>query len=410
MLNVNSIRQKFTPLLIFLLVLFLPTQLGKHFFFDFSYINGIRVDYLATKFYLTDLLALLHIILNIKIIFGVLAKYRKYVLIVLAFSVINIILSPQLMVGTYIFTKYLEIVCIGIIFYRAPTNFRRVIFAFVIGALVELFLSISQIKTQSSLQGIFYYLGERYFSVSTPAIAKTALNGVEMLRPYGTFSHPNSLGGFYVLVYTLVLFQKYLKLAKNYSFWSYILLFLSSLLVLFSFSKNAILTWMVVSSFYLFFFTLSSCRFCKVARFLSVGTLGGLFLTSVNNTVSITERLLLLQNGIVLFFQKPLFGYGLGQHLYALSRLPTKSLYLFNQPIHNIFLVALVEWGLLLFGIVGFCLYELVKKNKKSLIFFGVIGLTGLFDHYSITSQQNILFVGVFMGIVFNETNPFKKE
>src|SRR3989338_9410931 len=45
--------------LFFLTLLFLPTQLGRHFWPSFSYILGIRTDYLSPTLYLTDILILL---------------------------------------------------------------------------------------------------------------------------------------------------------------------------------------------------------------------------------------------------------------------------------------------------------------------------------------------------------------
>ena len=50
-----------------------------------------------------------------------------------------------------------------------------------IGSMVELFLSLSQLITQHSLQGIFYFLGERAFSVSTPGIATISMFGNQVL-------------------------------------------------------------------------------------------------------------------------------------------------------------------------------------------------------------------------------------
>ena len=44
--------------LFYLLLLLIPTQLGYHFWPDFAFVNGIRVDYLAPTIYLTDLLIL----------------------------------------------------------------------------------------------------------------------------------------------------------------------------------------------------------------------------------------------------------------------------------------------------------------------------------------------------------------
>ena len=41
-----------------------------------------------------------------------------------------------------------------------------------------------------------YFIGERTFTGQTPGIATVALNGNLLLRPYGTFPHPNVLAGF----------------------------------------------------------------------------------------------------------------------------------------------------------------------------------------------------------------------
>ena len=57
-------------ILFFLFLLFLPTQLGKHFFLDFSYLSGVRVDYLAPTIYLTDTIIFLCAIANSKIVFN----------------------------------------------------------------------------------------------------------------------------------------------------------------------------------------------------------------------------------------------------------------------------------------------------------------------------------------------------
>ena len=48
----------------FLFLFLLPTQLGKHFFLPFSYILGVRVDYLAPTVYLTDIIILLLVVIN----------------------------------------------------------------------------------------------------------------------------------------------------------------------------------------------------------------------------------------------------------------------------------------------------------------------------------------------------------
>src|ERR1035437_10261792 len=53
-----SQRINLSAIFFYLLVLFLPTQLGKHFWPNFSYVYGIRIDYLSPTLYFTDLLVI----------------------------------------------------------------------------------------------------------------------------------------------------------------------------------------------------------------------------------------------------------------------------------------------------------------------------------------------------------------
>src|SRR5258708_7366824 len=50
---------KIESLLLCLFFLLLPTQLGKHFWPDFSIVSGIRIDYLSPTVYITDVFLIL---------------------------------------------------------------------------------------------------------------------------------------------------------------------------------------------------------------------------------------------------------------------------------------------------------------------------------------------------------------
>jgi hypothetical protein len=55
-------------LLLYIFLLLLPAQLGKHFFPNFAFISGVPIDYLAPALFLTDIIAVLLICLNLKIV------------------------------------------------------------------------------------------------------------------------------------------------------------------------------------------------------------------------------------------------------------------------------------------------------------------------------------------------------
>lgn len=404
--------QKLLSIVTFLFILLLPTQFGKHFFFDFSYIYAIRADYLALKIYTTDILALTLILLCFRQIIIFVYQKRIVLTLLLVLSIINVVLSSQPIIGIYALLKYAEIVGVGLSIFFIKPKWSMVIWAFLIGSIGELLLSIAQMVHHGSIGGMFYFFGERYLTSSMPAVAKTYLSGVEILRPYGTFSHPNSLGGFYLLVYCLVLFYQRFVVKYKPSVWHHLILVTSSLLVFFSFSKNAIISYGLVTFLFVFFYLQISCRLCRVGRLLGVFFLCLFFVSSVNNPSSISERFTLIKQGIILFTQKPIFGWGLGQHLYGLSHFASTHPYLFNQPIHNIFLLALVEWGLLLFAFISAIFIQVARltKHKSTLLIFGIVFITGLFDHYWLTLQQNMLLLGFVAGIIFTKTNPSDKE
>lgn len=52
--------------LCFLFIFFIPTQLGKHFWPEWSYVMGIRVDYLSPTLYFLDLIWLGFFVINTK--------------------------------------------------------------------------------------------------------------------------------------------------------------------------------------------------------------------------------------------------------------------------------------------------------------------------------------------------------
>ena len=389
-----------TKILTFLFLFLLPSQLGKHFFFDFSYVNGVRVDYLSFVLYLTDLLVIFLAILYQKIIIKIIRKNLKLIIIFLLFLISNILISQYPLLSFYRFLKILELYFLFVIF----KNFKEkkiLLISFLTGGLFQLILCFLQFYQKSSLQGIFYFFGERYLSLSQPEIAKASIEGVEFLRPYGTFSHPNSLGGFYLLLYFFFLtnknFQRFIIL-KNFS------LLVFTLLIFLSFSKVAIVVYLLLNFFYFFFYLKKACRICFLAKVLIIGATSLIFLQAKTDPLSLEKRITLLKDAFSIFLSYPFFGVGLGHYLIYQAKIPIKYPYFFLQPVHNIFLLFLAEGGIFLTGAIFYFLIRFFKKgvethgNPSLLLSFFVVFLTGFFDHYWLTLQQNWLLLAVVFG------------
>lgn len=393
--------QYLTTLLIYVFIFLLPTQLGKHFFLDFSYIQGLRVDYLAPTLYLTDLIAVILIIFNIKKIIPLF--HNKKLIVFLLLLLLTLPFSLNKFIFLYRFLRIIEWLFIFFIFYahRKKLNYFFILCTFTVGTVLQFALAVTQFALKNSVQSMFYYLGERALSLSTIGVAKGSLQGIEFLRPYGTFSHPNSLGGFYLLLYFFILttshFNKKIIL-------KYFLLFLCVGLVFLSFSKIAILTFLILNIVYLItshFY--ARCRFCFTARTLIMLALAGIVITTKTDIFTVDKRVDLIKNAAVIITQHPLFGVGLGNYVIAQSTFSSKYLNFLNQPVHNILLLWLAETGFIVSAYSIYMLMHLLRKNKKTMQFIfliAVILITGSFDHYWLTLQQNFLLMAVLFGII----------
>ncbi len=388
-------RNRFSDWWLFLFLLFLPVQLGRHFFFDFSYLNGVRVDYLAPTLYLTDILALFLLLTNFRVAFNFIKQ--KAVVLVSAILLINVLFSQSPLISVYQFFKIIELLIVFAVFSKTAIANRLMLAAFTLGALAETTLTIQQFISKHSIQGIYYFLGERYFTLSTPGIAKAAINGVEFLRPYGSFSHPNSLAGFYLLIYIMVLTNKRFV---GYRWLKYLLLFLCSLLIFITFSKIAILAYFLVSSFYLLSSADRSCRLCTIAKVTVMITLILIVFRVQTDPLTIQKRWELLGNAAVIIRLHPLFGVGPGTYLLSQSQFVSRFNFFFNQPVHNIFLLFLAENGLITGGAILIMVFLFFRRHWPKLLFvFLALFLTGAFDHYWLTLQQNWLLMAAVMGV-----------
>ncbi|MDO8583104.1 MAG: hypothetical protein Q7R51_01075, partial [bacterium] len=257
--KLNNIQK----VLFYFLILFIPAQLGRHFWPDFAFIKGVRIDYLSPTLYFTDTLILLVFVLWIfsrrKFLisnfprFAKASRGKQFSIAVLVVSlIVGIIFSKSPQAGTYGLIKLLEFTFLG--FYIARNinklKFQNVLLMFSIGIIFESLLSISQYFNHGSLQGIFYFFGERFYNSQTPGIANASLAGQLFLRPYGTFPHPNVLAGYLVIAMTLILgrIMNHESRIKGIIFTS--TLIIGTIALFLTLSRIAIMLWLIILSFY----------------------------------------------------------------------------------------------------------------------------------------------------------------
>lgn len=354
-----------------LLSFLIPTQLGLHLNFLTPTIFGFKIDYLIPTIYLTDLLIFLLIISNLKIIRTKLLKISLFMMFIL----INIFVSQYKIPSIYKWIKVIEMILLGLIIikHKSFKVFDNFVKPLSYSIFIICILGVTQWVLGKTIGGPFYFLGERNFRMGDPGISTFSLFGVEMLRPYSTFSHPNSLAGFLLVFFLFLLNFKKLFNKKYY----YVLSILIIVNLFLTFSLNIFLTILVLVLIY-------------TNHFLNYS----LFILDFSAR-SYSYRIELVKSSIHLIKENFFTGVGLNNFIPNLFKVSNSFLNSWElQPVHNIYLLIFSETGIIGLMLFIFLLVRSFIASKDFNIYLFslyAILITGLSDHYWITLQQNIL-------------------
>lgn len=441
------------PQLLYLIIIFfLPTQFGKHFWPDFSLVSGMRIDYLSPTLYLTDALIVILFIAWIIQEFPIKTKpksdYRLSLIGVLLFVVclvIGITFSSRPTLGLLGLLKLAEFVFFGWFTAKIISQknvLKKVLIVFSLSMLLQSTLAITQFYKQQSLGGLVYYLGERAFDRLTPGIANASLAGELVLRPYGTLPHPNVLAGYLLIGLVLLLVNIKLFSENKKNNLSFIIVFagvvVGTIALLISLSRLTIFLGLVILGFWLF--QLPKKQYLKLQfknkknltkRFINIKhTTNKNFLIAVIicfliffisptlllrfQTISptdetISQRIILTQASLSMTLDHPVLGVGLQQFLVKLPKYEHETnLEFLLQPVHNIFLYTVAETGII--GFIFFIIFifitirkHIFNKNKIPGVWlvFVLILFIGLGDHYFLTLQQGRFLFSFVWGLMF---------
>jgi len=353
--------------------------------------------------------------------------HQMKVRVILPFIIgVLVLLTPSLsspwMIGSLFGTiRIIEIVFLAWIvahFISDKRLYHRSVTAIAFSVIVVSVLAVWQFLLQHSVGGLWYWLGERSFSVLTPGIANASLSGNLVLRPYSMFPHPNVLGGFCVVV---VCYLLYFPVHASHKFIRGLVLaavFSGVLTTIISMSRSAILVLGLVLCFKLFQLGVKSLKhglLLLVAGALLIGVLftSGAFTrfsTLRTSDEALVVREELMGHAVKIFENNQLVGIGVANFLPVLAeQMPPLPRYQDLQPVHSLYLLILVETGLIgtAFFIIGilFCLYMIFGSTShrfSKLILLTAILLLGLTDHYLYTIHQGQLMMGFVLGVILS--------
>ncbi len=397
----------FRQAIVFLFFFLLPTQLARHFWPTWAYVQGIRIDYLSPTIAVIDILSFTIVIFHISTLVHIIRTSERTILVTLGLLILTNVLFSTLPIHTLLsWVRIVVRICVALVIVKERERYLSpILMGLSIGTVMQFVLVCTQFVHQSSLQGVWYWLGERKVVLSLPDVAKISVYGREYLRPYGTFSHPNALGGFYVLLFFFVYWLKQQMPPGRAHVFANVILFICPFIVLVSFSKVAIVSFVLGSLLLVWSdYTYRKCALCLVARTSILVLMFLMFTIPIGDPYSLQKRIVLIINSVQIFINHPLWGVGLGTYIIAQSTLSVLPRYMpLFQPVHNVFLLIVTEMG------VGglLLIYAIVREVR--LAAFGRLGLvtiivtvlmTGMFDHYWITqSQTQMLLIFVVLSI-----------
>jgi len=392
---------------------------------------GRRIDYLSPTLYVTDILLcfmllfwVMDIIRDKRHEIRITGKTLLMTILVIVFAVVNILFSRNSFVAQYSWVKVIEFVLLGFYVIKTKPFASHISHLLSLAVFYSSILAIWQFLLQHSVGGIWWWLGERTFTATTGGIAQISwCHGVSsgcqlLLRAYGTFPHPNVLGGFLAVTLPLIgndlirpirpilpINEKIIRIFQ----WTAFLLGGVALIV--TFSRTA---WIVgVAGLCLMEFIRRKKKntlWIPVLVLITIATV--LFFIPLSPTdESIVVREQLGLSAIHIWQSSPILGVGLGNFLVALPRfLPSRTIY-FLQPVHNIYLLLLSEVGIS--GILLICWFVYIeirdkrKEIRKNQARFHIsyliplisLCLIGLVDHYPLTLQQGQLMLTLFISL-----------
>jgi hypothetical protein len=396
--------EKLSQFIILLLVVSIYFPIRKVFPTAESFIIGQFSDFTTFSLYLSDILVIFYILINIKHLPSNIKKaphISSLILLLLLTEIIlnktnynNIVLFQTLRLITYLFF-YIQIK-------TTDELISKVLNITIILSVIQSLLAIIQVFNQSSIG--FHLLGEPHLSTNIYGVAKIITDNTTIIRAYGTSPHSNILAG----LLSLGLFASLLKINLKQPKES-ILLIISYFLIItgltLTFSRGIFISVIITHLIWLFYIlkNKNQTNYFKTTFlsliFVTLSICSILYISSNRNQTkdsSIQERVNQIDYSKALIKKYYLLGTGLGNSMLHMEQFSKNVIKPWDyQPIHNYYLLVISELGIVLGTI--FVIYILsplkmaykklsttVKSTGTELILI-TIYISMLFDHYYFT-------------------------
>jgi len=271
-----------------------------------------------------------------------------------------------------------------------------------------LWISIASVLVQGVLGTIQFLngsslglsmLGESQVVSGMLGSSFVTLSNEVFLRAYGTFPHPNVLGGFFVMNVLLGIFL-YSKSKGFYKKLSVLLVILSGIFVTLTFSRISTLLVLIIVLVTLVHRLVKGKLFSftpllLVERFTNLIS---------GNDASWNDRVSLMKSSFSVIKNNLMFGTGLGNFTKGMEKeIPsTVNGVLLIQPVHNVLLLMVAELGVVGSLLYVFLLGKILVSNVSKMNWFKWLAvltllIVGCFDHYLFSLPQGMVLGGILL-------------
>ncbi|MFA6537174.1 MAG: O-antigen ligase family protein [Patescibacteria group bacterium] len=325
----------------------------------------------------------------------------------------NCLLAPNYQFVFFRLSWLIEAVCFLLVLKLNKPKIETISWLFVFSGLAQSCLAIWQFLTNQIIANKWLGIAKQNTDIlGTPVILE---NGQRIIRAFGSFSHPNILGGFLVIT---ILLTFYLWLSKKEKIALSLALICQTVGLYLTFSRGAFLALL----FGLGILLLANTQHKKSIKIIPISFIlatffilslstNNLFLKRFDNVNNLNRksnatRVEQIKNSWEIIKDSTWRGVGLGNYQMALTKkIPNQDVY-FYQPAHNVFILIIAELGvlglsfmILLFAKLFFTLRDFAKfdfTQQYFLIVFLTILFLGIFDHYLWTTYSGLLIFALF--------------
>lgn len=431
--------KKILEYLLYVFVFLLPWQ--TRWIFKDAFINREVWEYGRMSIYSFDVifivLCIIYLVWYIKEK-GLMVKWlngwrgnRKNIFLFFCFFVLlllNIFIADDKMLAIYWWLRILQ--GIVLVWLLSKINFDKIklILSFVISLAISAGFGVWQFLNQNVTAS--KWLGIAGQTARDLGVSVIEFADERWLRAYGSFSHPNVLGGFcligLILLFWLIKKNKFKNELSVISYQLLGILLISGLF--FSFSRASWIGFILLFCYLVSLliknkidfinlkFLITCCLLLVVCCWLfwplvKTRILGNERLEIKSNTARVENNL----QGIDVLKNNLWLGVGVGNYTVELQKINSELEAWNYSPVHNVYLLMLAELGLVEILLIC-CIFVFLMKNEKIKIknefvflFFCFFVFMFLFDHFWWTSTSGMLSVFLLVGVFLNKNNFYAK-